>query len=813
MITPPGKEDDRWRRSSGADQDVSAEPRADPAESDRPPADPPALAIKHPAPPADQPAEYPTGVAGYPTGFDGYPGGPAGLPSGYQGWPTAVSDDPLVPFGVIDWLRRVFGVADGSFGPLVALSAVPAVLYLAFGLALNAAQPDQQRITEAVQGGANPFFYVLGYGVTPVLIGLFWLVFAVVGPFYQGAGFFLVVRAANRQPAALRDALRSAAPRVPALIGWSALALLMVGAPLLVVAVPAFQLGIPALLPLGVAVTSIPAIYLAGTLFSSLPGVVLVERAPVWRCFSLIRRRWWGTVVRYGIVAALFTAVVGLIIVTVGVAGGEFGLFDLAGGNGWISAVVGVIMVPLYYIPFLVLSVRMWVVTYAELRFWEYHAVTTPLLAAELNRSWRGPRTESPATDAPAYPPPDTPPPWQNPSTDTPPPWQNPSTDIPPWENRPTDRTPPRRPGKVTLGRRSVVALASVGALLVAALIGVTIHDATRPGATTGTPAAFRVTTIALPEEPRDMAITPDGRRAYVTSYGTATTDGNNVMVVDLAAGTMMTTIPVGPNPSTVAIAPDGRHAYVGVQGGGAGRTNSTVAVIDTASNVVTANVLVGLNPYDVAVSPDGQQVWVAINGSPSTPSTTVSAIDTATNTVRATVAVGFAPGGITISPDGRRAYVTNSGSQAAPGSTVAVIDTETDLVRATVPVGQVPMRVAVTPDGTAAYVTDVGTQALPGTTISVIDTADGTLSSTIPVGLGPYDLAPSPDGRRFYVTEPGTNSNPGASIAVIDTEARALVAVVPVGSMPIGLAVSPDGRRIYTANASSSSLSVIDTG
>ena len=411
MVIPPGKEDDRWRKSSGTDQDVSVERRA---ESDRPSADPadqPAPATGHPAPPVDQPAGYPTGVAGYPTGFDGYLGGHAGLPSGYQGWPTAVSDDPLVPLGVIDWLRRVFGVADDSFGRLVALSAVPAVLYLAFGLALNAAQPDPQRIADAVQGGANPFFYLLGYGVTPVLIGLFWLVFAVVGPFYQGAGFFLVVRAANRQPATLRDTLRSAAPRVPALVGWSALALLMVGAPLLVAAVPAFQLGIPALLPLGVAVTSSGSIYLAGTLFSSLPGVVLVERAPVWRCFSLIRRRWWGTVVRYGIVAALFVAVVGLIIVTVGVAGGEFGLFDLAGGNGWIGAAVGVIMVPLYYIPFLVLSVRMWVVTYAELRFWEYHAVTTPLLAAELNRSWRGPRTGSPATDAPAYPPPDTPPP------------------------------------------------------------------------------------------------------------------------------------------------------------------------------------------------------------------------------------------------------------------------------------------------------------------------------------------------------------------------------------------------------------------
>jgi len=76
--------------------------------------------------------------------------------------------------------------------------------------------------------------------------------------------------------------------------------------------------------------------------------------------------------------------------VTVGVAGGEFGLFDLAGGNGWIGVAVGLIMVPLYYVPFLVLSVRMWVVTTRSCAFWStrrHH----PLLAAELNRSWRGP--------------------------------------------------------------------------------------------------------------------------------------------------------------------------------------------------------------------------------------------------------------------------------------------------------------------------------------------------------------------------------------------------------------------------------------
>jgi len=102
--------------------------------------------------------------------------------------------------------------------------------------------------------------------------------------------------------------------------------------------------------------------------------------------------------------------VVGLIIVTVGVAGASSACSTSPGGNGWIGVAVGLIMVPLYYVPFLVLSVRMWVVTYAELRFWEYHAVTTPLLAAELNRAGGGPELNRRPPTPRRNPPPDTPP-------------------------------------------------------------------------------------------------------------------------------------------------------------------------------------------------------------------------------------------------------------------------------------------------------------------------------------------------------------------------------------------------------------------
>ncbi len=109
--------------------------------------------------------------------------------------------------------------------------------------------------------------------------------------------------------------------------------------------------------------------------------------------------------------------------------------------------------------------------------------------------------------------------------------------------------------------------------------------------------------------------------RAYVANRS------NTVSVIDTATNTVVATIPVGQGPWEVAITPDGTRAYV------TNAFSNTVSVIDTATNTVVATIPVGA--LGVAITPDGTRAYVT-NGS-----SAVSVIDTATNTVVATIPVG----------------------------------------------------------------------------------------------------------------------------------------------------------------------------
>ena len=59
--------------------------------------------------------------------------------------------------------------------------------------------------------------------------------------------------------------------------------------------------------------------------------------------------------------------------------------------------------------------------------------------------------------------------------------------------------------------------------------------------------------------------------------------------VVDIASNTVSTTVAVGAEPYYVAITPNGRYAYV------TEHNSDTVSVIDTSSNTVFASVAVGI--------------------------------------------------------------------------------------------------------------------------------------------------------------------------------------------------------------------------
>lgn len=80
--------------------------------------------------------------------------------------------------------------------------------------------------------------------------------------------------------------------------------------------------------------------------------------------------------------------------------------------------------------------------------------------------------------------------------------------------------------------------------------------------------------TIDLGIQPAGLAITPDGKYAYVSNYNTLYSDGQNFTGLTAGQGTVnvikidkkklkKTTIPVNQSPANIAISPNGKYAYV----------------------------------------------------------------------------------------------------------------------------------------------------------------------------------------------------------------------------------------------------------
>jgi YVTN family beta-propeller protein len=158
--------------------------------------------------------------------------------------------------------------------------------------------------------------------------------------------------------------------------------------------------------------------------------------------------------------------------------------------------------------------------------------------------------------------------------------------------------------------------------------------------------------------------------------------------------------ITVGTFPDGVAITPDGKRAYVANRGADS-MLAGTVSVITTATGVVSAPITVGNGPTGVAITPDGKKAYVTNNVDG-----TVSVITTATGAVSAPITVGNRPNGVAITPDGKKAYVVNSSVDdfvtfnviTNGAGTVSVITTATGVVSAPITVGNGPINVAICP-------------------------------------------------------------------------------------------------------------------
>ncbi len=77
----------------------------------------------------------------------------------------------------------------------------------------------------------------------------------------------------------------------------------------------------------------------------------------------------------------------------------------------------------------------------------------------------------------------------------------------------------------------------------------------------------------------------------------------------------------------------------------------------------------------------------------------------------------------------------------------------------------------------------------------------------TIAVGGLPFGLAVSPDGARVYVANASSDT-----VSVVDTATNTVTTTIGVGDTPAGVAVSPDGATVFVTNANDDTVSMIDT-
>ncbi|HEY6171760.1 MAG TPA: beta-propeller fold lactonase family protein [Candidatus Kapabacteria bacterium] len=203
---------------------------------------------------------------------------------------------------------------------------------------------------------------------------------------------------------------------------------------------------------------------------------------------------------------------------------------------------------------------------------------------------------------------------------------------------------------------------------------------------------------------PKELTITPDGTKGYISSYPSAFK--NRIGVFDPVAKKMTKTIETPLIRSSVAMvcSKDGKYLYV------SGYESDNILVIDTKTDTVVTNLLMDASvpaaptdayspkyqPVALALSNDGKYLFAAaINLQ------RVYVFDLETNAVKTFIPVEIFPRGMKAAPGTNELWVVNAGSNA-----ISIIDmTSLEVTTIIETVGSEPSSVEFSPDGSLAYV------------------------------------------------------------------------------------------------------------
>ena len=287
---------------------------------------------------------------------------------------------------------------------------------------------------------------------------------------------------------------------------------------------------------------------------------------------------------------------------------------------------------------------------------------------------------------------------------------------------------------------------------------------------------------IAVGDRPESVAITPDGKYAYVTNYG-----GNSVSVIEAGLRRNVGTIKVGEGPIGIAITPDGKYAYV------TDRDGNEASVISTQSKTVVKSIPIGDGPVGVAISPTGNLAYVTVFAE-----NRVKLINTETMAVTgAPIEVGTSPIAIEFTPGGAAYVVDENAKEISAINAVTRKVTSIPLAAAS---GE-PRGIAISPDGTKAYVVGRGTGP-----VSVIDTGTNKVTGEIEVAGEAQEVAFAANGKTAYVTEAET---PQIQTINVETGRVGGSPIALPGVFPSGIALTPDQSPVAAFTSPSATVGV----
>ena len=267
-----------------------------------------------------------------------------------------------------------------------------------------------------------------------------------------------------------------------------------------------------------------------------------------------------------------------------------------------------------------------------------------------------------------------------------------------------------------------------------------------------------------------EVAGSLDGQLAFVPIYGNSGvgkpgTDGNNIVVMDVAAQKLVGNIQFdhGVRPHCAVFGPKDGLLYVTTE------LDHAVTIIDPKTLKIVGSIPTGQpESHMLALSHDGLRGYTA-NVGPGT----VSVFDVKARKTLAIIPVSGNVQRIAISNDDRWVFTAD---QTAPR--MAAIDTATNAVKKWVNIDGLGYGSAPTKDGRWLLV------ALPDENkVDVIDLKTMTLARAVDVGKSPQEVLVRPDGKAAYVSCDGSNE-----VAEIDLATWMVKRTIKTGNVTDGL-------------------------